>query len=208
MPEQLLDRFECYTLIFGLHYAKQFGKSTFKQLRDASLKPDHPLVADMALAQRERLRATLRLAELWYREQNWSPLVLTDMADVVRFIRPATEQLRDRSIWLLALDASGAMTDQVLVQICGDHLKPPPLRDLLRHALFKSAVTIWIADFRPVEQLDVLPQTLAAFTALAEIGAAIGVEVRDWLLFNHDGMVSVRDQVPVQTECGVNRVAA
>lgn len=188
-----LDRFECFKLIFGHHYARQLAKGTYQELLEASDRGDHPLMADMAPLQRDRLRGVLRLAQLWYREQDWTPSVVTGIGDVVRLIQPRTPMLNDRVIWLLPLDASGALVNEVLVQVGGDPLQPPALRTVLRHALFKGAVSAWIADFRPVEHLEVLGETAEAFTTLVEIGGAIGVAFCDWVLLSPNAVRSVRE---------------
>lgn len=198
-----IDRFECFKLLFGLHYAKQLSSGTYQELLDACDNPEHPLMTDMAPIQRDRLRAALRLGQLWYKEQDWSPTIIAGIGDVVRLIQPRTVKFTDRVIWLLALDASGACTHEVLVQLGGDPLKPPVLRTLLRHALFKGAVSAWIADYRHVENLEVTADTTETFAALVAIGAAAGIEFCDWVLFGPGAVRSVREQAGVEIGASV-----
>jgi DNA repair protein RadC len=192
-----VDKFDCFKAIFGQHYARQLCKGSYQELLDACDQPEHLLMADMAPVQRERLKAVLRMARLWYRAQDWSPTVVTGVGDVVRTIQPRLATLTDRVVWLLALDASGALAHEVLVQLGGDPLKPPVLRSLLRHALFKGAVSCWIADYRPVEHLEVRPADAEALSALVHIGGAIGIAFCDWVLFSPNAVRSVREQACV-----------
>lgn len=198
MPEPI-DKFECLKAIFGAHYARQLSRAGYRELLEACDQLNHALMADMAPPQRERLKAILDLCRLYYPEQDGSPEVIAGIGDVVRLIQPRVAHLYDRVVWLLCLDASGALTHEVLVQVGGDAQKPPVLRTILRHALFKGAVSAWIADFRPVEQLAVPPDTSEAFAALVTIGAAIGIEFCDWVIFGSFALRSVRDVAPVET---------
>lgn len=191
----LFDKFECFKAIFGAYYAMRLACAGFRELEEAAESANHRLMADMSPPQRDRLKAVLRLARLWYPEQEWTPSVLTGIGDVVRLIQPRCATLTDRVIWLLPLDASDVLSDEVLVQVGGDPLKPPPLRTLLRHALFKGAVSVWICDYRPVEKLDVPAETAEAFAALVQIGALIGVEICDWVLFGPSRARSVSEQI-------------
>lgn len=204
-----IDTFQCYRILFGPDLARQFTQAGHRELLRACDVPDHRLMAEVNTVQRERLKAVLQLCHVYYREQPESPEVIAGIGDVVRLIQPRLAHLSDRVIWLLCLDASGALIHEVMVQIGGDAMSPPVLRTVLRHALFKGAACVWIADFRPVEVVAVPPETREAFGALVQVGAAVGVEFCDWVIFGSSAVRSVREASSVETaEPTVDREAA
>lgn len=194
------DRYECYAAIFGPYFAQQLAKASYQELLAACDNPHDPLMRDFAAPQIERVKAIFRLCRLYYPEQVQEPRMIVTTGDLVRLIGPRIANLTDRVIWLLALDASRCVTAEVLVQYGGDPLAPPVMRTVLRHALFKGAVHAFLADYRPVEDLELTQETCDAFLCLREAGALVGVEFCDQVLFNAYGARSVVSRLPPEAQ--------
>lgn len=203
-----ITAFDCYHILFGGTLAHELSPLGNRRLKQALNDDSHPLAQRLGDGDRARLRAVLRLAELHYRDQAWPPTKIDCVADVVRLIQPRIAPLRERVIWLLPADASGSLGAEVLVQIGGDPIAAPSLRSVLRHALHRGAVTAWIADFRPVEDLAVQRDDVGALAVLTEVGAAVGVAFADWVLLSPNAVRAVRDGTPLSTATTVLSQAA
>lgn len=111
--------------------------------------------------------------------------------DVVARFSPRCPRRDERAVWLLCLDEAGGVEAEVLVQMGGDPAAPPPARVLLRHALFKGARSVYVADCRPRWDPSADQATRDVLGALVAAGELAGVAVRGWLLLARDGSAFV-----------------
>lgn len=183
------------TALFGSERGTPLGKVPWAILRAAAIAADHPLLANWPDGERGRFRAALRLVELGFPMYATEAKDLHEPADVVRSFHPRVRASTDRTIWLVILDPSGAVTEELLVQSGGPIETPPETRVILRHALIRGAATIWIVDYRPVARLEALGDTARALRDLTSVANVAGIKVRDWILLGTHGACSVRDAI-------------
>lgn len=184
-----------FIALFGSSRGKPLGTIPWSILRAAAGCAEHPLLAGWPEGERGRFRAALRLVELGFPLHAEEPTELHEPGDVVRSFHPRVRDATERTIWLVAIDASGAVADEVLVQSGGSTEAPPESRTLLRHALIRGAATIWIVDYRPVARLDALGDTARTLRDLTSVANTVGIKVRDWILLGTHGACSVREAI-------------
>jgi len=191
-----LDRHACFYAFWPSTEADALAALPWHELKHIAQEPRaHPVTAAWAPWDRNRLLALVRLCELYYPSQLEEPIVLTGAGDVLRRFAARLRCNRDRVVMLACLDVHASLTDEVLVQLGGDTLAPPPLRSLLRHALFKGAHALYVVDYRPVEVPVVDARAARAFDQLARLGEVAGIDVRDWVIVGMGGAGSVREGV-------------
>lgn len=168
-------------VLFGARFGRELGQAGWAAMRKAVHEPTDPLGEALPSYQRERLHALVRLCELFYPEQDPEPERIQGAGDVVRFYADRCLTLRERVLWLLCLESSGAIAAEVLVQIGGERMSAPSVKTLLRHAIAKDAAVIYIADCRCQTLGRPDAPTIAAFQKLVAMGEEIGITVADYL---------------------------
>ncbi len=199
------ERFACLEAVLGKYQAEKLARAGWSEVLAACASPDHPVAREMEPRQYEKLRAMIRLGELYFRSRGRTvPSQLGCLADVVQHVRPRCHERRERLVWLLVLDEDGDDVE-VLVQYGGHPSAPPPVKTMLRLAIARRAAAFWVVDFRPGERVELSGDVVTATAALARLCAVATIELRDYLLLAREDAVSVRDAVSL---VGVEREAA
>lgn len=196
MPDRLPEseeRLMHWHTFFGPDLGDLFAATSWPALRRAAESDGDPLGARLAPAARIRLRALLRLFETWRSTRGSEPTRLTSVADVIALIHPRCSSLYESTVWLLATDPDGCLTNEVVVQMGPAPMPPPHAHALLRHAIVKAAHIGWVVEYRPCEALVVDAVTRDAFTTLSTVAASIGLDIRDWVLLGQTEALSVAD---------------
>ncbi|MDP2314891.1 MAG: JAB domain-containing protein [Pseudomonadota bacterium] len=196
----MADRFStdptsCLRILFGPQHGQELAKVPWREFADASRDQEHPLVRTWNDHDRAKLFALVRLCECYYPYQHHEPEKLLCVGDVVHRFSPRVRGLRLRTIWLTCLDATDCVIDEALLQIGASPVAVPPLRTFLRQAIIKEAVSVYVVDFRPVDELIPYRSTVKALADLTTLGLAAQILVKDWVLIGPNGACSVRERV-------------
>lgn len=189
------DRVACLRILFGPRDGKTLAEAAWRDLTNASRDPEHPLVRTWPEHDRARLFALVRLCECFYPYQFHETERLSDVGDVVRRFSERVRGLRMRTIWLVCLDATRCVQNEVLLQMGSAPCKVPPIRGFLRQAILNESVAVYVVDFRPVEELLPYRGTVKALQDLTTAGGTLGIGVLDWVLLGPNGACSVRERV-------------
>lgn len=199
MPLDRMDRFACYRVLMAENRAKQIANASWSELLAACIDPKHELVRKWPEWEWRRLRALVRLMQLYYPSRWYEPAHVADVGDVVARFTARCRPLTERTMWLVALDEGGHLKNEVLILMGGGTRAIPPIKRLLRLAILKEAESVYIVDFRPQDVLAVDPGLERALANLRTLGEVAGVVVQDWVLIGPNGAVGVdRDCVREQ----------
>lgn len=190
------DRTACFHLLFRPRETKALAAASWRDLVAAANDPKHWLVHGWLDHDRARLFAVVTLCAHYYPHQARVPDRLDHTVDVVRRFAARTAELTMRTIWVVCIDASGGVTHDVLLQMGGHPTQPPPIAGFLRQAVLKSAASLYVVDYRPLEALAPLGDTAEALHNLTVAAEAIAVVVLDWVVLGPNGALAMRECVP------------
>ncbi|MFZ5479087.1 MAG: JAB domain-containing protein [Myxococcota bacterium] len=194
-----MDRAACFRVLFADNRAKKIADASWGELLAACVDPKHERVRDWPEWEVQRLRALVRLMQLYYPSRWYEPAHVAEVGDVVARFAERCRVLTERTMWLVVLDGSGCVTEEVLVLLGGPTSALPPLRKLLRLAILKDAEAVYVVDFRPLDALAVDVGVEHALASLRQLGELAGVVVHDWVFIGPAGVVAVeRDRAPTR----------
>ncbi|MBI4438212.1 hypothetical protein HY631_04640 [Candidatus Uhrbacteria bacterium] len=199
------ERVALYKTLFGNMHAMRLAQATVRELQRDLAEGSGAVLADMTDGQRDRLRAILRLCQLYYPEFPSNPVRATCLGDVLRYLADRFRVQTERVVWMLALREHDVIEDEVLVQLGGHATAPPPVKAMLRHAIKHAAVAAYIVDFRPTDSLVLGDDVVTAMASLVQLSAVADIEFRDYVLVNRGEVISVREAI---TERGEEKEAA
>ncbi|MFZ5478314.1 MAG: JAB domain-containing protein [Myxococcota bacterium] len=186
-----MDRAACFRVLFADNRAKRIADASWGELLAACVDPKHERVRDWPEWEVQRLRALVRLMQLYYPSRWYEPAHVAEVGDVVARFTARCEALTERTMWLVVLDGSGCVKDEVLVLMGGSTTALPPLKKLLRLAILKDAEAVYVVDFRPLDVLTVDAGLEHALASLRQLGELAGVVVHDWVLVGPAGVVAL-----------------
>ena len=202
MPVDLLEtsppktRLACLRIFFTDRHARAMDRASWAEIQGALQDPaKSPLLRQWKGWELRRLEALLWLLARYYPELPTRPERVTSAADIVRRFLPNCRDLKTRTIWVVCVDELGQVHDDVLAVMGGHESRLPPLRTLMRHALMKGAVGVWIADFRPIELVEVDDRLTEALGHLDKLGGCAGLDVHDWIVLGRENARSAREHL-------------